>query len=246
MDPLRIALLVAGLLVVVAVYFTSRKRDSAEVRNSSPSDRVEPSLSNVDSQPNQPSFELGHLPSVTTDEPDLSAVADLPSDPPSSLTAEEAVEPTDDPSPQAATSVTEKVITLRIVSKKGGDFSAEKAILALRDSGLSHGRFGIFHKLFEDKPDGETVFAAANLVEPGSFDLKNLRDQRLPGLSFFLVRPGPGRGVDGYDKMVEIARSISINLEGELVDGDGSTFSIQRERFLREELIQYELDNLNL
>ncbi|MEL7024691.1 MAG: cell division protein ZipA C-terminal FtsZ-binding domain-containing protein [Pseudomonadota bacterium] len=234
MDSLRVALLIIGVLVVGAVYLTTRKRDAAVVKNSSPETRVEPRLEDAPESRSQPSLDLNDLPSVSIDDP-IPDDVDVPSQ------EEPAVE-----APESGPEVPQKVITLRIVAKKGDDFSAERMILALRDSGLVHGKFGIFHKLFGDDPDAETVFAAANLVEPGSFDLKNLKDQRLPGLSFFLVRPGPGRGVDGYDKMVETARSIAITLGGDLVDRDGSTFSIQRERFMREELIQYELDHLNL
>ena len=233
MDELRLALLVVGVVVVAAVYLTTRRKDAAELHNSAADTRIEPSLDGTDaSEESMPDAEDA-MPSFSAETEDwVDEVA--------------ASESMDSEAQPPAADIPEKVITLRIVARNGGDFSAEQAVLAMRDTGLVHGRFGIFHKLFEDQPDGETVFAAANLVEPGSFDLKNLRDQRIPGLSFFLVRPGPGRGVDSHDKMVETARSISIALSGELLDGDGSTFSIQRERFLREELIQYELEHLNL
>lgn len=240
MDSLRVALLIIGILVVGVVYLTTRKRDAAEVKNSTPGSRIEPSFEEAPAQRSQSSLDLDVLPSVSADEP-AAPVANI-----AEPEAHNAEQDADALESEPVPNVPQKVITLRIVAKKGADFSAEQMILALRDSGLVHGKFGIFHKLFNNEPDAETVFAAANLVEPGSFDLKNLKDQRLPGLSFFLVRPGPGRGVEGYDKMVETARAIAITLSGDLVDGDGSTFSIQRERFLREELIQYELDHLNI
>ncbi|MEL6368919.1 MAG: cell division protein ZipA C-terminal FtsZ-binding domain-containing protein [Pseudomonadota bacterium] len=233
MDELRLALLVVGVVVVAAVYLTTRRKDAAELQNSAPDTRIEPSLDGADVSEDASPEMSESMPSFSAETEDWVDEVD-------------ASEPSEAEAQTPSADVPEKVITLRIVARNGGDFSSEQAVLAMRDTGLVHGRFGIFHKLYEDEPDGETVFAAANLVEPGSFDLKNLRDQRIPGLSFFLVRPGPGRGVDSYDKMVETARSIAIALSGELVDGDGSTFSIQRERFLREELIQYELEHLNL
>jgi FtsZ-interacting cell division protein ZipA len=40
--------------------------------------------------------------------------------------------------------------------------------------------------------------------------------------------------------MVTAARAVAKSLDGNLVDELGSTFSIQRERYLREEIIQFQ------
>jgi FtsZ-interacting cell division protein ZipA len=40
--------------------------------------------------------------------------------------------------------------------------------------------------------------------------------------------------------MMTAARELSKSLDAELLDETGSTLSIQRERYLREEIIQYE------
>ena len=40
--------------------------------------------------------------------------------------------------------------------------------------------------------------------------------------------------------MMESARTLSQSLDGELLDESGSNLSIQRERYLREEVIQYQ------
>ena len=232
MDALRIALAVIGVIVVIAVYLTARRQPSAKLQHSRPEGRIEPVLEGEPPSPAEADATPAPAQAATT------ARTGAERRPPSELV---------EPAGSSAAPPEEKVISLRIIGRDTADFAAEDAILALREAGLQHGRFGIFHRLHDsDDADSDTVFAAANLVEPGSFDLRNLRDQRLPGLSFFMLRPGPGRGVDAYDRMVEVARSIAITLEGDLLDGDGNPFSIQRERFLRDELIQYELKHLNL
>jgi cell division protein ZipA len=81
---------------------------------------------------------------------------------------------------------------------------------------------------------------AASLVEPGSFDLANIKDQQIPGISLFLVLPGPIDSVESFDLMMTAARALAQSLDGELLDESGSTLSIQRERYLREEVIQYQ------
>ena len=44
--------------------------------------------------------------------------------------------------------------------------------------------------------------------------------------------------------MMTAARALSQSLDGELLDESGSTLSIQRERYLREEIIQFQHSNL--
>jgi cell division protein ZipA len=108
----------------------------------------------------------------------------------------------------------------------------------LRGAGLQHGRYGIFHRLSEDDAQ-ETLFSVASLTEPGSFDLTNLGKTMLPGMSFFMILPGNGDPVSRFDMMVGTARLLAHDLDGELHDERGSSWSIQRERYVREEIIEY-------
>ena len=55
-----------------------------------------------------------------------------------------------------------------------------------------------------------------------------------------MVLPGPMDGAQAFDLMMEAARALSQSLNAELLDESGSTLSIQRERYLREEIIQYQ------
>ena len=70
-------------------------------------------------------------------------------------------------------------------------------------------------------------------------DLDNIREQSIPGISLFLVLPGPIDGVEAFDMMMEAARAIAQSLDGELLDESGSSLSIQRERYMREEIVQF-------
>jgi len=47
--------------------------------------------------------------------------------------------------------------------------------------------------------------------------------------------------VEAFDLMMAAARALAQTLGGELLDESGSTLSVQRERYLREEIIQYQL-----
>ena len=137
----------------------------------------------------------------------------------------------------------QKIVTLRIVGHDGGSFRGDELILSLRGIGLRHGKFGIFHRIDGDDEE-RTIFSAASLVEPGSFDLANIQEQHIPGISLFLILPGPVDGVEAFDMMMAAARTLAQTLHAELLDESGSTLSIQRERYMREEIIQYQHSNL--
>ena len=130
-------------------------------------------------------------------------------------------------------------MTLRLVAGDGATFRGDELILSMRGIGLRHGKFGIFHR-YDGSDDTRTIFSAASLVEPGSFDLTNIKEQEIPGISLFLVLPGPVEGAESFDLMIEAARTLAQSLNGELLDESGSNLSIQRERYMREEIIQFE------
>ena len=129
----------------------------------------------------------------------------------------------------------ERVVTLRLIPR-GAELTTERAVSALRNAGLEHGRYAIFHRQLGANREG---FSVASLTEPGSFDVEHVGDATIAGLSFFLVLPGNGDPVSRFDAMVETARALSVELAADLFDERGSSWSSQRERYLREELIEY-------
>jgi len=217
MDGLRWLLLFFGILVIVGVYFYSRrdKRDSDDDLTNI--DRLEPTL-------NQPS---------TVTDIDAQQIA----------SASPVMPDVEGGELEAPSEVPQKIVTLRLVARETKAFRGDELILNLRGIGLRHGKFGIFHR-YDGSDESRTIFSAASLIEPGSFDLANIKDQEIPGISLFLVLPGPVDSVESFDMMIAAARALTQSLEGELLDESGSTLSIQRERYLREEIIQFQHSNL--
>ena len=146
----------------------------------------------------------------------------------------------DEPAELPADGGPQKIVTLRLIGHNKKPFQGDELILSMRGIGLRHGKFGIFHR-YDGNDESRTIFSAASLVEPGSFDLANIKDQQIPGISLFRVLPGPVESVEGFDLMMAAARALAQSLDGELLDESGSTLSIQRERYLREEIIQFQL-----
>ena len=129
----------------------------------------------------------------------------------------------------------DRIVALRLMPRDA-ELPAERAVNALRNAALQHGRYSIFHRQLGNNRE---AFSVASLTEPGSFDLENLDDGTIAGLSFFVVLPGVGDPVARFDAMVETARALSVELAADLFDERGSSWSSQRERYLREEIIEY-------
>lgn len=137
----------------------------------------------------------------------------------------------------------QKIVTLRLVARNHGAINGEELALNLRGIGMRHGKFGIYHR-FEGADEDKVIFSAASLVEPGTFDMQNIREQQIPGISLFMVIPGPVDGVQAFDLMMTAARALAQSLNAELLDESGSTLSVQRERYLREDIVQFEHSHL--
>ncbi len=213
MDGLRWLLLFFGLLVIAGVYIYSRReKKPRDEEGEVRAERREPTLDGSES--------------IVVE--DLESGFESPE-----------IEAAEDDVP-AAEGTPQKIVTLRLIGREKKQFQGDELILSMRGIGLRHGKFGIFHR-YDGNDESRTIFSAASLVEPGSFDLTNIKDQQIPGISLFLVLPGPVDSVDAFDMMMAAARALAQSLDGELLDESGSTLSIQRERYLREEIIQFQL-----
>ncbi len=221
MDGLRWLLLFFGILVVAGVYLYSRR------------EREQPEEPDTSYERREPTLEAG------------GAAAELPQEHEEVVAVEspELEAPATEPEPEPDAVAPQKIVTLRLTARDGGEFRGDELILSLRGTGMRHGKFGIYHR-YDGADEDRTIFSAASLVEPGSFDVANIKEQRIPGISLFMVLPGPIEGVEAFDLMMAAARALAQSLNGELLDESGSTLSIQRERYLREEIIAYQTSNM--
>ncbi len=202
MGAFRWLLLAAGILVLAAVFWWSR-REAAGRRFETPAilRRRAPSLTAAAEQ------------SIAADRPDIPSIS-----PPEPV-------------------VPRKIIAVRLTAPGNGTFAGEALQAAMLDAGLRHGLYGIFHR--HDPADDRVIrFSVASLIEPGKFDPARFATDRFPGITlFFPVSPGSDN-LAAFDDMLATARKIAGRLEGELLDERGSRLSVQRERYLREEVIQ--------
>ena len=242
MDGLRWLLLISGLILIAGIYLYSRRQRQragleSEERESDhgrydDDRRIEPTFAaGVEDAPVEAVSNEGLAEPAEFDEDGVADIAEV--------TAEDIAEVSTEKGPRESP---QKIVTLRLVARDKGSFKGDELILSLRGIGMRHGKFGIFHR-FDGNDENRTIFSAASLIEPGSFDLTNIKEQQIPGISLFLVLPGPVEAAEAFDSMLTAARTLAQSLDGELLDESGSTLSIQRERYMREEVIQFEHSN---
>jgi cell division protein ZipA len=214
MDEMRWILLIIGGLLVLGIYLFGVWNKSNILFQSETKERVEPILSEISR--NQDRFDE----KVNEDEL-VRNIQDLTLDP-----AFKEIEPEN-----------QFVVTVRLVAINNSNYAGDDLMLALREQGMQLGDYGIFH--YYKNTSKDIIFSAASLVEPGTFDLNKIKDQKIPGITFFMSLPLPVNGIEAFDEMLSVIKKVSNTLKGELLDESGSSFSTQRERYIREQVIEY-------
>ncbi len=235
MSELRWILLGFGILVIAGVYFLRGRKIRLQgalgrkATRDSLTDRREPSLA-ADSS-------LQSFTRMIENEQDLPAETGAEAELGPAASPARTSEPG---SPDARPAQgPQMIIVLHVAARGSQRFAGTDVVAALEYEGLKHGRFKIFH--WQPDPGSEPVFSVASMVEPGSFDLENLSETTTPGLSLFLVLPGPKDAAEGFSQMLITARNLSHKLGGEVLDEHGSSLSNQTAGHIREEIIAFQL-----
>jgi len=95
--------------------------------------------------------------------------------------------------------------------------SGQQLLAMFQAEQLQHGNFNIFHRLH----DGATVFSVASMVEPGSFDLATMGSQQYPGISLFMLLPGPLPGMESFEQLITCAQRLAQLTSGDVQDEHG-------------------------
>jgi cell division protein ZipA len=127
-----------------------------------------------------------------------------------------------------------KIVALRLSMSQR--VPGEQLLSLLQRENLQHGRFDIFHRLHEDV----SVFSVASMVEPGSFNLSSMREQQFPGVTFFMLLPGPLDGLVAWDQMLSCAQRLAHATQGTLQDERGHKLTSMAIDRLREEVLDFQ------
>ena len=128
------------------------------------------------------------------------------------------------------------LVVVSVMDSEGERWNGAKVLEELLRHGLKYGDMNIFHRIDED---GVTQFSVANAVEPGSFDLADVKAMATPGITMFLRIPGPRDPLSAYDDMLSVAKDTAKTLGGELRDEHMSLMTSQVIDHYRQQIIEF-------
>lgn len=134
----------------------------------------------------------------------------------------------------------EEIIVINVMSKDAGGFNGEDLLHILLACDLRLGDMKILHRYEKENAEGPVQFSIANILEPGVFDMDNIKSFATPGITFFFGMPGPTEPMKAFDYMVETAQCVAKNLNGELKDEARSAVTDQTLEHSRQRIKDYE------
>jgi len=219
---LRTGILVAGVLLIAAIYFFGRPRRPGQgrrVENRGEGPRLEPTLGEqLESE----------LTAGGGDAAFVQSEMELDRGAPGAELGRRA---SDD---------FEKIVTLYIAARAGEKLRGPDIVVAAEKAGLVYGHMNVFHRLVEGHPERGPVFSVANIMKPGSFDMATIQSLETPAIAFFLTLPAPIPALDAWETMLPTAERMAELLNGVLLDESRNALGRQRIAHLRDELRAYD------
>ncbi len=222
MAMLRIGILVAGIILLAAIFIFGRPKKPSQGRRLEPSERdaarVEPSLA-----ADEPELD-GDYSSEAVSQPELGLAESAPE-------SDLGKRPNQD---------FDKIVSLYVAAKAGQTLRGEDIVVAAEKTGLIFGHMNVFHRLIEGRPERGPVFSMANILQPGSFDMAAIREMETPAIAFLLTLPAPMTALEAWEKMLPNVERMAELLGGVVLDDSRNALGRQRIQHIREELRAYD------
>ncbi len=191
MTPLNWAVLIVGLAAAVVVWWVSRRQHDGSGDASSRKLAIPPQLDMFSSTGAFDEFGVGRARRVA---PSMDGAP----------TASEVAQGV----------VPQKIVALLIAEREGTHIMGPQIHAALRQHGLSFGAKQIYHRMVDEEP----VYSVASLLKPGLLDPAETATFATPGLSIFMVLPGPLPAMSAFQEMLATAQSLSKVLNAHVYD----------------------------
>jgi FtsZ-interacting cell division protein ZipA len=134
-------------------------------------------------------------------------------------------------------SETQRIVTIRVCAQGESRWAGVDLMAALENHGLAYGRYQVFHRKHSD---GRTLFCAASLIEPGTFNIARMPQEEYRGLTLFAVLPGPVAPLQTLDALIMTAGELAETLDGMVQDSKGMPLSQQGAEALREDVAHFQ------
>ena len=224
---LRFGIIVAGVLLVAAIFLFGRPKKPSQGRRIETTERdnarVEPSLSGDDASEQVQDYSDDRVSQPELGLPGGTPVAGVESD--------LGKRPNQD---------FDKIVSLYVAARAGSILRGEDIVVAAEKTGMVFGHMSVFHRLLEGHPERGPVFSMASIIKPGSFDMATIRELETPAIAFFLTLPAPVPALDAWEKMLPTVQRMAELLDGVVLDEGRNALGRQRIAHIRDELRGYD------
>jgi cell division protein ZipA len=229
---LRLAILIAGVILVGAIIFFGRPRRQEQGKRAAAKRAPRPSIADAFAPRTEPTLGVVGTDEVVADNYDeraTQAELALDEEPP----ADSAV---DSDLGKRSEASFEKIVTLYLAARAGARLHGPDIVVAAEKAGLTYGHMGVFHRLIDNHPERGPVFSVANIMKPGSFDMANIQAMETPAIAFFLTLPSPVPALDAWETMLPTAQRMAELLDGVVLDESRNALGRQRIAHIRDDL----------
>jgi cell division protein ZipA len=236
MTLLRVGILVAGLILIAAIFWFGRPRKPGQgkrlPRNAAPKDaesgRLEPTLGEQIEAALADDESRG---GEATTQAELDLFERTLEGSTGVLATELGKRSSED---------FDKIVTVYLAARAGNVLNGSDIVVAAEKAGLVYGYLGVFHRLVERRPEHGPVFSMANIKTPGSFDMSAIQSLETPAVAFFLTLPAPVPALEAWDTMLPTVQRMAELLDGVVLDDQRNALGRQRIAHIRDELRAYD------
>jgi len=134
----------------------------------------------------------------------------------------------------------EEILSVNVIAKKGQLIDGQILLDAAQSFGLRFGDMDIFHRHENASGHGPVIFSMANAINPGTFNIDDLPEMQIKGVTFFMRLSTINKRVFVLELMVDIAKRLSNQLGAELKDDTHSVLSSQTVAHYKSRIQEYE------
>ena len=131
-----------------------------------------------------------------------------------------------------------QVFVLHVAAPEGQAYEGTRLIETLEALNLKFGLNDLYHRVTEQHGVTESVFAVASMVKPGTLHPAEAESLVTPGLSFFLLVPGPMEGRAAMHDMMETAHKLTTSLGGTVLDDKRALLKAQTAQFVLDQIAE--------
>jgi len=128
------------------------------------------------------------------------------------------------------TTIEPEVLAISVITPQGQIISGAALLPSILTLGMKFGEMDVFHRHEDNAGNGKVTFSLVNALNPGTFDLDNMENFVTQGVSLFMTLPNAGNAFEVFDQMLNAAKQLASEFNGQLLDDKRSVLTKQTEQ----------------